>query len=144
MAPQQPLNILISGCGIAGLTAATALSLSGHNILILERSQLNSEIGAAINVPPNVSHSLIKWGLDPKTSRFVASRGGTRGNGATTEAYYEEEDGMVERVYGQPLWFAHRVDLHEGLKSLAFSGRGTGKVEVRKGCEVVGYVRAFF
>lgn len=51
---------------------------------------------------------------------------------------------MVKRVYGQPIWFAHRVDLHESLKNMAFGGNGRGTVEIKKGCEVIGYVRAFF
>ena len=38
---------------------------------IYERSSLNNEIGAAINVPPNVGRFLLAWGLDPVKSRFV-------------------------------------------------------------------------
>jgi len=48
------MDVLIVGAGITGLAAAISLRRSGHKVTIYERSSLNNETGAAINVPPNV------------------------------------------------------------------------------------------
>lgn len=47
------LHCGVVGAGIAGLTAAIALSNAGHEVEIFERSQFKHEIGASITMTPN-------------------------------------------------------------------------------------------
>lgn len=57
------LNILIIGCGIGGLAAAHTLSHAGHDVTIVESASKIGEVGAGIQVTPNLSRLLIRWGL---------------------------------------------------------------------------------
>ena len=60
-------KFLIAGAGIAGLSAAIAvgksLGKSGHQITVVEQASELSEIGAGIQLGPNVMRILAKWGL---------------------------------------------------------------------------------
>lgn len=138
----QSLDVIIVGAGIAGLAAGISLRRAGHNVRIFERSELNNEVGAAIHVPPNANRSLVAWGLDPVENKFVASTGIAIGSGATLQQFdFTPLGDWVPKVFGGPLYFAHRVDLHESLKKLALGPEGPGKpVELNLGVHVVAYV----
>ena len=140
----MPLEIIIVGAGIAGLSTGISLRRAGHHVRILERSALNNEVGAAINVPPNASRGLLAWGVDPVASRFVPVQGIMNGVGATLAPIMEAPlGGWVTGVYGAPLYFAHRVDLHEALRALA-TGDGPGRpVDLLLETTVVSYVSRF-
>ncbi|KAL0466021.1 hypothetical protein QR685DRAFT_575644 [Neurospora intermedia] len=137
----QSLDVIIVGAGIAGLAAGISLRRAGHKVRIFERSELNNEVGAAIHVPPNANRSLVAWGLDPVENKFVASTGIAIGSGATLQQFdFTPLGDWVPKVYGGPLYFAHRVDLHESLKKLAMGPEGPGKpVELSLGVQVVAY-----
>ncbi|GMF77528.1 unnamed protein product [Aspergillus oryzae] len=62
----KPLQIVIIGAGIAGLSAAIALSKQGHHVTVLEKSKFARETGAAIHVPPNCTAMLQWMDVDPK------------------------------------------------------------------------------
>ena len=47
------MKITIAGAGIAGLSAARALALDGHEVRVCERSPEISEVGAGIQISPN-------------------------------------------------------------------------------------------
>ncbi|OQE35250.1 hypothetical protein PENCOP_c014G00608 [Penicillium coprophilum] len=89
----QPLEVLIIGAGIAGLSAAIALGKQGHDVVILEKSAFLKETGAAVHLPPNCT-ALLRWmGIEP------VDFGGT--------LLHEE-------------WYlVHRVELHNHLKQRA-------------------------
>ncbi len=131
------LSVVVVGAGIAGLTAALALQRAGHHVRVLERSRLNHEIGAAIHVQPIAARLLLAWGLDPTAARFVPASALRIGDGASLTTYVEVPFGeRVVRQCGAPLFFAHRVDLHEALKGLAVAAG----VEIQLGMEAVAYV----
>jgi len=147
--PQTPsakdMHIIIVGAGITGLATAISLRRSAaHTVTIYEQSSLTNEVGAAINVPPNVARFLIPWGLDPVKSRFVKTPGMYFMSYRTLEQLEGgtfDHTGNEER-YGEGLYYAHRVDLHEALRGLVFEGEGKGEgvVRLEKGKRVVGYV----
>jgi salicylate hydroxylase len=57
------LNIHVVGCGLGGLAAAFTLAKAGHRITIIESAPAIGEVGAGIQVTPNLSRLLIRWGL---------------------------------------------------------------------------------
>jgi 2-polyprenyl-6-methoxyphenol hydroxylase-like FAD-dependent oxidoreductase len=56
-------NIVIAGAGIGGLTAALALAGRGFPTIVCERSDRLSEVGAGIQLSPNVSNVLAGLGI---------------------------------------------------------------------------------
>jgi len=60
---EHKLDIIIVGCGLGGLAAAYSLGRAGHNITIIEGAPAIGEVGAGIQVSPNVSRVLISFGL---------------------------------------------------------------------------------
>ncbi|RYP63288.1 hypothetical protein DL771_009359 [Monosporascus sp. 5C6A] len=135
------LRAVVVGGGIAGLSAGIALRRAGHIVDIYEQSDMEHEVGAAINVPPNASRILTSWGLDPKLSRFVKARALAwcdpfTANVKETMSYEEN----AAKFGGAELWLAHRVDLHNALKRIATDPAGPGiPVTVHPGSRVVGY-----
>lgn len=135
------MKVIIAGAGVAGLSAAISLRRCGHTVTIYERSSLNHEFGAAINVPPNVARFLIPWGLDVVQAQFVPS-----------ESMYVLAPTQPDKVlaysdfrhnidtYGAHLYYAHRVDLHESLKRMATALDGPGiPVTIKTKSEIVAY-----
>ncbi|KAI3395085.1 hypothetical protein diail_1764 [Diaporthe ilicicola] len=95
-----------------------SLRRAGHAMRIYERSSFSDEVGAAINVPPTASLALLAWGLDPERAKFVTVKSSFRANAKTLERFHVgTTEGEFPVKYGSPWYFAHRVDLHEELKS---------------------------
>jgi len=135
------MDVVIAGAGITGLAAAISLRRSGHRVTIYERSSMNNELGAAINVPPNVARFLVPMGLDPVKARFVRSRGMRFDSYTTMEAGAFHDHSQNVEIFGESLWYCHRVDLHESLKRLATDSEGPGiPVEIQLKSEIIKYV----
>lgn len=49
------LDIIIVGCGLGGLTAAYCLGQAGHNVTVVEAASTLGEVGAGIQISPNVT-----------------------------------------------------------------------------------------
>ncbi|KAF8241731.1 FAD/NAD(P)-binding domain-containing protein [Wilcoxina mikolae CBS 423.85] len=125
MSDSRPLNILIVGGGIGGLTTAIALRQQGHNVTILERSRSATEFGAAMHLPPNSNGILRRLGLRAEET------------GAVEYCWLSEYTAAGERKKcvdihaGMGIWqhswlLAHRVHLHNALKKLATADEGKG------------------
>src|SRR5579863_746451 len=53
------------GAGIGGLAAAHTLAHAGNRITLLELARELHDVGAGIQVSPNASRLLHRWGLSP-------------------------------------------------------------------------------
>jgi salicylate hydroxylase len=56
-------QLLIAGGGIGGLAAALAAARAGWRVRLFERAASFSEVGAGIQLGPNVVRVLRGWGL---------------------------------------------------------------------------------
>ena len=65
------LSVIVVGCGLGGLAAAHALVQAGHRVTIIESAPAIGEIGAGIQVTPNLSRILIKWGLGEQLKKVA-------------------------------------------------------------------------
>ena len=58
-----PSNILVSGGGLGGLSCAVALAERGFEVTVLERAAEFTEIGYGIQLGPNATRILKRFGL---------------------------------------------------------------------------------
>jgi salicylate hydroxylase len=59
----KPLKAIIVGAGIAGLTLGIGLKRTGHDVTILEQVHEIAEVGAGIQMAPNNTRILARFGL---------------------------------------------------------------------------------
>ena len=81
MATSNGLPILIAGGGIGGLAAAYALALKGVPVRVLEQAPEFREIGAGIQLGPNIFRALGEarpQGRDPRGRACAAGDGNAR------------------------------------------------------------------
>lgn len=57
------LHIVVIGAGLGGLATAISLARHGHMVHVYEAGTNLSELGAGIQVPPNATRILDRWGL---------------------------------------------------------------------------------
>ncbi|RAK95836.1 FAD/NAD(P)-binding domain-containing protein [Aspergillus ibericus CBS 121593] len=127
----RPLQVLIVGAGIAGLTAAIALGKQEHHVVILEKSKFSREAGAAIHVPPNCT-ALLNWlDIDPKdfggTLLEQIHRYDHLGN-----LRYQRDFTEIRQKWQAEWYLVHRVDLHNYLKQRALE-----TATLHMGCKIV-------
>ncbi|KAF8209749.1 hypothetical protein K438DRAFT_195741 [Mycena galopus ATCC 62051] len=132
------LHIVIVGCGIGGLSAAYCLGRAGHKITILERASEIADVGAGIQVAPNLSRLLIRWGLGEQLEHLGTKPQAITMLRCTYRLIYfyssvaaHDIDSNGERVgwtkwgkameenHGAPYYHIHRADLLEMLHALA-------------------------
>ena len=108
------LPILVAGGGIGGLAAAYALSLKGFPVRVLEQSAEFREVGAGIQLGPNIFRALERIGLkeailaDAWRPGSLEMRCGLSGEVITRMPLGEQ---AAER-YQQPYAVTHRADIH--------------------------------
>ncbi|TBU42614.1 FAD/NAD(P)-binding domain-containing protein [Dichomitus squalens] len=114
------LHILVVGCGMGGLAAAHCLGKAGHKITLFESAPAIGEVGAGIQVTPNVSRLLQRWGAGAALEAV-----GVRPDAIVLRRYntgervgYTSWTNMEEK-YGAPYYHVHRADLHKLLFDLA-------------------------
>jgi 2-polyprenyl-6-methoxyphenol hydroxylase-like FAD-dependent oxidoreductase len=108
------LPILVAGGGIGGLAAAYALSLKGFQVRVLEQSHEFREVGAGIQLAPNIFAAAERIGLkdallaDAWQPPAMEMRCALSGERVTRIPLGE---GMAQR-FGQPYAVSHRADIH--------------------------------
>lgn len=106
-------EVLIAGAGIGGLAAALALQRQGQACELWEQAPAFGEVGAGIQMGPNVTRILQAWGLF-ETLMALAVQPQTL---VSSDALSGRELGrlplgdMTQR-YGAPYLCIHRADLH--------------------------------
>lgn len=118
-APLQ-LHILVVGCGLGGLAAAHCLAQAGHRITLFESAAAIGEVGAGIQVSPNVTRLLIRWGLGEqlkKVSVYPEALVFRRYSNGEMVAYTRWAERMD--AFGAPYYHIHRADFHKLLYNLA-------------------------
>lgn len=119
--PASPLHVLIIGAGPCGLSCAIAASLAGHRATVFESASRLHEVGAGLQITPNGSRLLRRWGVDTLLQADAAKPALLRiqrfsGELLAQRTDYEHE---VQTHYGAPLWGLHRVDLQLALAQRA-------------------------
>ncbi|HQS01271.1 MULTISPECIES: FAD-dependent monooxygenase [unclassified Polaromonas] len=105
---------LIAGGGIGGLAAALAVSRAGWDVRLYERASVFSEVGAGIQLGPNVVKVLHGWGLADALAGVAAFPERLEVRSALTGetlGVLRLGDVMAQR-YGAPYATVHRADLH--------------------------------
>jgi salicylate hydroxylase len=110
-------QLLIAGGGVAGMAAALGASHAGWDVRVFERSATFSEVGAGVQLGPNVVRRLQSWGLQSALQAVVAIPQRLRVHSARTGQELAQAplgDSMVQR-YGAAYVTIHRADLHQLL-----------------------------
>ena len=108
------LQVVVAGGGIGGLAAALAASRAGCDVRLLERAAAFSEVGAGVQLGPNVTRLLHAWGLNDALRAVAAfpERLQVR-SAAGGEVLGELPLGQAMATrYGAPYATVHRADLH--------------------------------
>jgi len=132
-----PLRILIVGAGIGGLTAGIALRQQGHHVQIFEQSRFACEVGAAVHLAPNANGILRRLGI------YADEFGANPMNKLIEFDFHGQLKRDLDlreenKMWQHPWLLAHRVHLHEALKTAATSTTGKGTpVELLTACQVV-------
>lgn len=108
---------VVAGGGIGGLAASLGLARAGVDVRVLERAPEVSEVGAGIQLGPNVTRRLLNWDLRAALDAVVAypdalfTRHVQSGEVTARMALGQE---MRER-YGAPYVTVHRADMQQLL-----------------------------
>ena len=134
------MKALVAGGGIGGLGAALALAQRGHEVSVFERSSEFREIGAGIQLGPNVFRMFERLGLRAEMlalaaiPRALVMRCAMHGHEITRVPLGE---GFRAR-FGQPYAVIHRGDMHGVLLRAC---QAHSRVRLVTGQAVTGYAQ---
>jgi salicylate hydroxylase len=133
-------KVLVAGGGIGGLATALACSRAGTKVELFERADAFSEVGAGIQLGPNVVRVLHGWGLTDALNRVAAFPDRLQVRSATTgrELGVLRLGAQAKLKYGFDYATIHRADLHALLLAAVQSQGGT---QLHLGSEAMGFVQ---
>jgi len=110
-------SIAIIGGGIGGLAAAASLLRAGFDVHVYEQAKALGEVGAGINIGPNASRILHRFGIAKQLAN----------SGVRPQTFDQRrwDDGRflvraplgeaVETTFNAPYYTLHRCDLHRAI-----------------------------
>ncbi len=134
-------QLLIVGGGIGGMAAALAASRAGWEARLYERAVAFSEVGAGVQLGPNVVRRLQAWGLQRPLQAVAAfpERLQVRSARSGRELGVLPLGAEAVQRYGAAYATIHRADLHDLLRT-AVQGRESVQVKLNLG--IVGHTEA--
>lgn len=131
----QSQQIVVSGAGIAGLTAAIALSKLGFDVRVYERSAVLDEVGAGLQLSPNATRILDRLGvLDIVRPSAVQPQAVVLRDAKTLRERARVPLGAAaEQRWNAPYLVVHRADLQNALLRRA---RESTLIEITLGATV--------
>ncbi|KAG5761246.1 hypothetical protein H9Q72_010647 [Fusarium xylarioides] len=131
----MPLKIVVIGAGLSGLAAALSIKQESpaHDVLVVESAPVLAEaclvhcipIGAGLQLMPNATRLLLRWGLKPSLKHLASSPEEfviCRFNGSKVLSHRRNFAAEMLSKYKSPYWDMHRADLQlamfEQAKSL--------------------------
>jgi salicylate hydroxylase len=123
MTSQEHKQVVIAGGGIGGLAAAVACAQRGVPIQLFERAAQLSEVGAGIQIGPNVTRILQAWGLGAALAQVAAFPEKLQARDAQTGQVLGTLTlgPRAQATYGAPYATIHRADLQSLLHRAAQS-----------------------
>ncbi|KAI5859206.1 putative salicylate hydroxylase [Tricharina praecox] len=106
------LKVVIVGAGIGGMAAAVGCGLAGHDVLVLEDAPAIAEVGAGLQVAPNMMRILTRWGLRDIVIASSVSLTSVHIRRWSSGALLGEAP--VNKSFGDQ-YVIHRADLHRAL-----------------------------
>jgi salicylate hydroxylase len=107
------LHALVIGGGIGGMACAIALRRAGLDVSLFEQTREQREVGAGIQISPNASLLLGRYGLGEAMARVAVRPSAIVfrrwQDGAVLGR--EELGDSIESQYGAPYYHFHRADL---------------------------------
>ena len=129
-------QLLVAGGGIGGLAAALAASRAGWEVRLYERAAAFSEVGAGVQLGPNVVRRLQAWGLQQPLQDVAAFPDRLQVRSALSGhelAVLPLGADAVQR-YGAAYATIHRADLH-GLLLKAVQARDSVQLNLNLAIE---------
>ena len=123
-------QLLVAGGGIGAMAAACAVARAGWQVRVFERTPQFAEVGAGLQLGPNVTRILHAWGLQDALHAVAAvpDRLVVRNAQSGAELGVLPLGARALQRYGAPYVAVHRADLHAVLLAAA---QATGAVQIR-------------
>jgi len=133
----KSLSVLVAGGGIGGLAAACVLGRQGHEVTVLEQSNAFGEIGAGIQLGPNIFRMFEVLGLTEAIDQVAFFPPGLGMNDIRTgEKVVRVPLDVAHATYGHPYGVIYRADLHDVFLDAC---KAQATVKLRTGSKVEGY-----
>jgi salicylate hydroxylase len=131
-------SFIISGGGIGGLAAALVLAQDGHPVTVLEQAAEFGEIGAGIQLGPNIFRMFDYLELTEAVNRVAFFPTGLGMNDVRTgEKIVRVPLGEVARAtYGFPYGVIYRADLHDVFLKAC---QAQSNITLRTGAKVLSF-----